>query len=60
MAEMYRCPIHGEVEGYFESEGALSNAYPYPVLCEECPSGQTIIGYENENEEEVDANGAPV
>lgn len=59
-APKMRCPTHGEVEGYFESEGPLSNAYPYPVLCDECPPGQTIIGYENEHDEEVDQFGKPV
>jgi hypothetical protein len=52
-----RCPIHGEVEGLMESEGALSNAYPFPVLCEECSPSQTIIGYENEHGQETDSLG---
>jgi hypothetical protein len=56
-ATKMNCPVHGLVEGYFETEGALGNAYPYPVLCEKCPPGKTIIGYENEKEEVVDQFG---
>lgn len=55
-----KCHIHGEVEGYNETEGALSSCWPYPVLCEKCPPGTTIIGYEDENDREVDSIGDPV
>ena len=51
------CPIHGEVEGYTENEGALSSAYPYQVLCEECIPVSRVVGYEDEDGEEVDSLG---
>lgn len=54
------CPIHGEVEGFFETEGPIADAYPYPVLCEECDPVQTIIGFEDTEGRPVDAGGSPI
>lgn len=53
------CPFHGEVEGFFETEGPLADAYPYPVLCEECSPAQTVVGFEDKDGEAVDQFGKP-
>jgi hypothetical protein len=52
MAAEPRCPIHGEVEGLGLSEGPLSNAYPWVVVCEKCDGeGHTVVvGYEWEGD----------
>lgn len=52
-----RCPIHGETEGVLPTSGALSNCYPYVVLCDQCSTATVVIGYLNEKDEEVDEDG---
>jgi hypothetical protein len=59
-AATFECPIHGAVEGFFETSGPLADAYPYPVLCEECDPVQTIVWFEDKHGVAVDAAGAPI
>lgn len=41
------CPVHGDVEGLWLTEGPLSETHPWAIVCEECePTVAVVIGWE--------------